>query len=317
MHTLTLLGPQRQKPNIAAAMDRLGVTGTIAAVTAGWQEREAEVEELSEHLGQPVVDLMLHARCEQAFADDPELFRAHRERQDRLRKLQRLYRYRLDFAIQPARHLLRRKGDPELLDPERESAIAALRRLDEEHLTHLAEVHRAFDREHPPGRHDALERQRAEVASILEGSSVLAIAGGHVAVLLNRLRLFRLAELAKGLPVIAWSAGAMALAERVVLFHDSPPQGAGNAEVLDHGLGLLRGFLPLPHAGRRLHLDDRCRVALLARRFEPAAALPLDPGASIIFDGERRRPQSHLRAFGATPARRLTTEGRVVDLEAA
>ena len=80
-----------------------------------------------EHLDAEVVDLRLHARCEQAFAGDPELFRAHRARQDRLRQLQRLYRYRLDFAIQPARVLLERRGDREILDPEREAAIEAVR----------------------------------------------------------------------------------------------------------------------------------------------------------------------------------------------
>ncbi len=315
MRTLTLLGPQRLEPNIAAAIERLGVSGRLAAVTAGWQEREGEVEELSEHLGLPVADLMLHARCEQAFAEDPELFQAHRARQDRLRKLQRLYRYRLDFAIQPARELLRRRGDAELLDPQREAAIAAVRRLDEEHLERIAEVHRDFERAHPLERYAALERQRSEIGQLLADCSALVIAGGHVAVLLNRLRLFRVAELLGDLVVIAWSAGAMALAERIVLFHDSPPQGAGSAEVLERGLGLLRGFLPLPHARRRLTLDDRCRVALLARRFAPAVPLPLDPGVAITLDGERA--PSGPRAFGATPAQRLTAEGRVVGLEAA
>ncbi len=57
MHPLTLLGPQRLRPTLAAAFDELGISGQVAAVTAGWQEREAEVEEMKEHLGRPVVDL--------------------------------------------------------------------------------------------------------------------------------------------------------------------------------------------------------------------------------------------------------------------
>ena len=68
---LTLLGPQRLRPTLAAAIERLGVGGRVAAITAGWQEREAEVEEMRAHLGLPLVDLMLHRRCEQAFAEDP------------------------------------------------------------------------------------------------------------------------------------------------------------------------------------------------------------------------------------------------------
>ncbi len=306
---LTLLGPQRLRPTLAATVDRLGIGGRIATITAGWQEREAEIEEMRAHLDLPVMDLELHRRCEQVFAEDPDLFRAHRARQDRLRAMHRLYRYRLDFHIQPARGLLRRAGDPDLLEPEREAAIDAIRRLDEEYLGRIAEVHRAFEGEHPPGRHGALERQRDEIAGVLGGSALLAIAGGHVAVLLNRMRLFRFAELAAGKPVVAWSAGAMALAERVVLFHDSPPQGAGNAEVLDLGLGLAPGLVPLPHANRRLRLDDPRRVELFARRFAPAKCLVLDEGAAISFDGRRWRPDS--------PLQRLSPTGRIEDLEAA
>ncbi len=317
MPTLTLLGPQRRRPTLDAAVGRLGAASPpgggasrIAAVTAGWQEREAEIEEMREHLSSPVVDLRLHRRCEQAFSEDPELFHAHRARQDRLRSMHRLYRYRLDFALEPARDLLRRAGDAELLEPEKESAIAAIRALDRQYLRRIAEVHRAFEQAHPPGRHPALERQRAEVAAILDDSAALLIAGGHVAVLVNRLRLFRFAELAAGKPIIAWSAGAMALGERIVLFHDSPPQGAGNAEVLDLGLGLIPGLLPLPHAERRLRLDDPFRVELFARRFAPDVCLLLDDGDAVTLDGRRWQPA------GAVAARRLTPGGRVEELAA-
>ncbi len=323
LHTragLTLLGPQRQQRTLAAAVDRAVLplppsgTGQIAAVTAGWQEREAEIDEMREHLSLPVVDLRLHHRCEQAFAEDPGLFRAHRARQDQLRAMHQLYRYRLDFTLEPARDLLRRAGDDALLEPERESAIAAVRELDRQYLERIAEVHRTFERDHPPGSHPALERQRDEIASLLDGSAALAIAGGHVAVLINRLRLFRFAELAPSKPIIAWSAGAMALAERIVLFHDSPPQGAGNAEVLDLGLGLYSGLLPLPHARRRLRLDDPFRVDLFARRFAPDVCLVLDDGDAVTIDNGRP-PKLHSHASGA-PARRLATGGRVEELAA-
>ncbi len=326
MSSLTLLGPQRLLPTLAGVFDRLGIRepARIAAVTAGWQEREAEIEEMREHLSLPVVDLQLHRRCEQAFAEDPDLFRAHRARQDRLRAMHQLYRYRLDFALEPARDLLRRPGDAALLEAERESAIATVRELDRQYLERIAEVHRVFDRDHPAGSHPALERQRAEVAALLDDCPALAIAGGHVAVLVNRLRLFRFVELAAGKPIVAWSAGAMALAGRIVLFHDSPPQGAGNAEVLDLGLGLYQGLLPLPHARRRLRLDDPFRVDLFARRFAPDVCLLLDDGDAVTLDGEHPQPDVHafgpsysrLRASGTTAARRLAAGGRVEELVA-
>ena len=53
------LGPQRFRPSVAAALDALGVDGPIAVVTAGWQEREAEVDELDAHLGGRAVPLWL------------------------------------------------------------------------------------------------------------------------------------------------------------------------------------------------------------------------------------------------------------------
>jgi hypothetical protein len=109
----------------------------------------------------------------------------------------------------------------------------------------------------------------------------VAFAGGHVAALLNRLRLFDVASVVGERPIVAWSAGAMALSERIVLFHDSPPWGAGNAEVLDHGLGLCPGVLPLPHARRRLRLQDPRRVDLLVRRFAPLRCVGLDEGSKL------------------------------------
>ena len=102
-------------------------------------------------------------------------------------------------------------------------------------------------------------------------------------ILLNRLRLFDIGTLLADRNVVAWSAGAMALADRIVLFHDHPPQGAGIAEVADRGLGLFRGVIPLPNAGERLRLDDPQRMSLFARRFAPEQCVTLDRGAALIW----------------------------------
>ena len=101
----------------------LGISGRLASVTAGWQEREAEDLELHEHLGERTMNLMLYARSEDAFERDPELAAAYRERQERLRELQEIYRSRLGYAQTALRELELRSGDPELLAPERESAL--------------------------------------------------------------------------------------------------------------------------------------------------------------------------------------------------
>ena len=305
MRTVTLLGPQRLQPTLAGEVDRLGIDGAIAVVTAGWQDRESEDEELRQHLGRQVINLRLHRRLADVFAEDPELFEAHRARQKRLRGMQRLYRYRLDFALEPARGLLRRQGDTELLDPERHAAIDALRTLDQQQLDRIRAVHQEFDEQHRPLERPAVVAVRRRLAEELSDVAAVALAGGHVAVILSRLRLLGVAELTDELPIFAWSAGAMALSERVVLFHDRPPQGMGNPEVLDAGLGLAPGVVVLPHARHRLNLDDPARVEILARRYAPALCIPFDDGApSFRWIGDRW--------LWNAGTRRLTADGRVV-----
>ncbi len=285
---VALLGPQRLQPTVGEAVRRLGVTGRVAVVTAGWQEREAEVGELAEHLLREgectAVPLELYRRAEEAFTADPELATAHRRRQDDLRTLQRLYQLQLRHRVDAVHALLRRAGPAGLLDPERRLALDSVRRLDAHHRGRLAEIHGDFAAVTDPAARPAIAAGRDELAALLDGCSALAIAGGHVAVLLNRLRLFGLLELAAGLPIIAWSAGAMVLARSLVVFHDRPPQGAGNAEILEVGLDRLPPIQPLPHASRRLLLGDPHRVGLLAHRFPSPVAM--DDGGHIVLSEE-------------------------------
>ena len=313
MSVLVLLGPQRLNPTVGRVLDDLDLPGPVATVTAGWQEREAEVEELAEALGEAVVNLRLYERAEATFDADAELAAAYRRRQEQLRRLQQVYRLRLDPTLAAARLMLAFEGESWLVGPERKRAIAAVRRLDNQHLGRIRRVHADFEAEIEPLERPAVRRQRAELAELLSGVGTLAIAGGHVAVLLNRLRLFGILELAAGLPVIAWSAGAMALGERIVLFHDHPPQGAGNAEILEHGLGLMDDVVPLPHARRRLDLADRQRISLFARRFAPARCVALDDGSRLVRDAagdwtagtgtHRLTPRGKVRQLSPTPGK--------------
>jgi len=282
---IILLGPQRFRPTVADAMRSVAVRGPVAMITAGWQERESEDEELRAHLGLEALNLRLYERCDSIFAEDPELFSGLRAKQDLLRDLQETYRSRLDHYLGAVRDLMELDGDPAHLAPEIEDAVRTVRRLDAHHVARVEAVHAEFERRFEPLGRDAVARQRREIAESLEGVDAVTLAGGHVAVLVNRLRLLDVAPLAQGRHVIAWSAGAMVLADRVVVFHDHPPQGAGNAEVLDAGLGLCPGVVPLPHARRRLRLDDRAGVARFSRRFEPAACITLDDGSRLDWSG--------------------------------
>jgi peptidase E len=106
------------------------------------------------------------------------------------------------------------------------------------------------------------------------------VTGGHVGVLLHLLHVFGLAEMIRP-PLIAWSAGAMALSPRVVLFGDHAPYGHRDAEFHAAGLGLYDHGVPFPHARRRLLLTDPARQELLAARLAPYSGLLLDDGVRL------------------------------------
>lgn len=278
---VVLLGAQRFDPTLRDAISDFGVKGKIATITAGWQERETDDADLVEHLEGRCVNLRLHARAEEVFKADPELHEAHRTRQALLRQRQDFYRIRLEHALDTELVISQRAAPEAMLEEEERASVDAIRELDQRHLERCERDRRQFDDTIRPARRAAVVRQRAELASIVSECEGIAIAGGHVASLLNRLALFDIGALAANKVVFAWCAGAMALAERVVLFHDSPPQGPGAAEVLDRGLGLVTNAVVLPQPEFRLRLDDRARVALMARRFAPAHCIALPARARV------------------------------------
>jgi hypothetical protein len=310
MPDLLVLGPQFRAPVLREALQRAGFAGPMVAITAGWQEREGELGALEEHLGTHVRDLRLYERAEAAFTLDTELQGAYRERQNELRRMQDLYRLRLDHAKAAARELLALPAHAsDAVRRAQLSAIAALRRLDSEHVASIRRVHEQFEARWHPAARPSIASQLAELRHLLEDQKVVLIAGGHVAVLVNRLRLFGMERLLRGHKVAAWSAGAMAAASRIVLFHDHPPQGAGNAEVFEAGLGILPGAIFLPHARDRLALGDPARVSLLARRFAPSPCYTLDEGSWLAW--------SHGRLAKAHASWRLARSGEAVAVSAA
>ncbi|MCA8941441.1 MAG: hypothetical protein KDB80_02680, partial [Planctomycetes bacterium] len=105
---IIFLGPQRRQPNLSATLNALqGVElqRGIAVVSAGWEERELEHEELQSHVGVPVRNLEVHGRVEEIYVRDPNLREGMRWRHDRLKTLQELYRLRLEHALAAARAL--------------------------------------------------------------------------------------------------------------------------------------------------------------------------------------------------------------------
>jgi hypothetical protein len=279
-----LLGPQR-RPAVDSVVRSLGLAGPFATVTAGWQEREPDDAELDTLLGGQAVNLGLYERWLDVQARDPEYAAASRALADVLAELADLYLLRLDFALQAVyalQHRAGRAGERAARDEAvaLDAAVAVVRSLDAAQLARVNEVRGEFFGRLAPHDRPVIASHRASVAGLLGSAGALVVAGGHVGVLAEVLHLFNVAAVLRS-PVIAWSAGAMALADRIVLFGDRTPHGPGHAEVYGSGLSVVRDMVLLPHARARLRLDDTPRMAVFARRFAPARCVLLEAGARV------------------------------------
>lgn len=287
---VTLLGPQRPRDGSSREGEQLrdllradGVSGRVALVTAGWQERESEDGPLVETLGVPCINLRLHERSEAVFAEDLELARAYKARQERLRHMQSFYRTRLEAADDAAHAIAVRHVDETLLKEELGVSIDVFRQLDHDHVERCAKVSADFERHWVPLTRPAVARHWRELEETLGDCQALFIAGGHVASLYNRMRLFDVVGLAAHLPIYASSAGAMVLTDRIVCFHDHPPYGKDIAQVLDKGFGLVSDVVVLPDPRRRVKLLDVRGISRFSRRMAPAQCVALDVGHHVRF----------------------------------
>ncbi|MGI9519931.1 MAG: hypothetical protein ACR2NP_22950 [Pirellulaceae bacterium] len=308
---LVLLGPQPEYVSLREALGRLDITSPVAFVTAGWEDEENDPQQL-----QPLVDalpagsfnLNLFERSEQLFADDSEVIELLRDRQDELRHLRDVYRMRLDCALDAARRVVRRQEELIDIQPERESAIDMVRQLDRDYFERTGVICHDYERRLGTARRPQVKLHREKISKQLDQAAAIVISGGHAAIILNRLKIFGLLETHTKLPIIAWSAGAMALSQRVVFFHDSPPQGRGNPEVLRAGMALFRKYLPLPDARNRLRLDDKLRVELFSRRFNSHQC--------VIFDEHTLLDRKRGRWTVSDRAQRLGENGQLVQVSA-
>ncbi len=299
-----LLGPQRPVTNLGQVVADADIPrDSIAVISAGWQEAEGDIDDVRELVPGNLVDLNLYHRAEEVFSADKDLHEAHRERQDQLKELQRLYRLRLRQLMIAARQLGRSSANADMVAAEERHAISQLRALDRHHLGRIESIHKAFDDRVSIACSGALLDQANAVRKILEDCPTVLITGGNVIVLLNRLRLFGVDRLLAEKHLIAWSAGAMVLSDLIVLYHDKTPQGRRDAEVFSTGAGVLPGYVFLPDARRRLKDNDAVRVGLFSRRFSPATAVTLDSGSVLQFEGTGFQR--------AVDVRRLTNKGRL------
>lgn len=291
-----LLGPQRPVSNLRKAAASLPFDDRpFACISAGWQEAEGDTGVVADLIGRPLQDLNLYSRAEDIFEAQPDLHDAYRLRQNQLKEQQRLYRLRLRHLMNAARQVLRSDGDPDLLATEQRHAIAQLRALDRHHELRVQGIHDDFNVRFGMARYAPLQTHFEAIRKILDDCQALLISGGNIIVLLNRLLLFDVAQLLRGRHIIAWSAGAMTLSERIVLFHDRTPEGRRDPELLSAGLGILPGRIILPDARHRIRTKDPVRVGLFSRRFAPATCTLLDNESLLQFDDNVLTSAEHAR----------------------
>lgn len=147
------------------------------------------------------------------------------------------------------------------------------------------------------------ERERLE-ARILAADALIFF-GGSPTKLLEPLRFFDLGPalletLRRGATVVATSAGALVLCERMIVFDDRNPDPIHrHFQLLDRGLGLVAGLQILPHCMDRIHTDDPDNLAYLARRFGDRLCVGLNEESYLLVELAAQRAVSAGRLDGA------------------
>ncbi len=294
---VTLLGPQRRVAGARTAVAELIPEGPVATINAGWRERESDTAELDAVLGGRMLNLELYRRWQELAETDPGYAAAERRLAGDLEDLRGAYQLRLRHGIAAVRAVSQRVSNDPVRAAARTDAVSGVRTLDAWHVQRSAELRHAFYAEVGLGERASVVEHRQAVHRLVADSAGLVIAGGHVGVLLHVLHVFGLAGMLRS-PVIAWSAGAMALSPRVVLFGDHAPYGHPDPEVYAEGLGAYTQAIPFPHARRRLRLTDPEHIGLLAARLAPCPAVRLDEGVRLDLAHGRPLPE-HATVLGA------------------
>ena len=190
---ITLLGPQRRVAGARTAVADLIPEGPVAAINAGWRERESDTAELDAVLGGRMVNLELYRRWQQLTESDPPYADAERRLTANLEDLRGAYQLRLRHALAAVRAVSQRVGNDPVRVAARSDAVAGVRALDAWHIDRSAELRHAFYGEVGLGERPSVTDHRQSVARLLGDSAGLVVAGGHVGVLLHLLHVFGLA----------------------------------------------------------------------------------------------------------------------------
>jgi len=279
-----LLGLVGDGAAVARELAAMGVDGPVALVTAGWEEAERNDADLDRRLGGGTRNLGLFGRRLDILESDVEYADEMRRVRTQLTQLREVYLVQLRHALRGVEAVRQHDaGARRLAGVQLDEAIETVRGLDERHALRLETVLGDFYNAYPPHQRPAIAAHRDAVAAVVADCAAVVIAGGHVGVLTDCLHVCNVGASLEGRPVVAWSSGAMAIAERVMVVDDHDLGGRPD-EMLGAGIGVVRGVVPLPATASRLRIDDRNHLALLARRVAPRACVLLDEGDRVSFD---------------------------------
>jgi len=277
-----LLGPQRFRTTLGTAVRTVAPEGPVATVTAGWRDRESDTDELDATLDGRGRHLNLYGRLQDVLETDPTFAMAALAHRDAIDELAGIYSIRLQRALDSVYAVQRRSARTDVAASALADGVRVVQSIDGWFLDGVDQLRAELWAAAPAEDSEPIQRHRAEVAEAVGQASAIAIAGGHVGLLLRCLKLFAV-DLPAEVPVVAWSAGAMSLTERVVLYNDRGPSGVIGSEVWDRGMGRAPRIVAMPHARRRLRMDDPMVLRVLVRRFADARCLLLDDGASVAL----------------------------------
>ncbi len=284
-----ILGPQQPTPNLPELLTETLPTGALSVLSTGWRMDEEELDTLDAVLHRDLLPLPLYRWFDSLQQKIPSVLQTVSKRQGKIKEAKRVYHERLKSQWNLICTLREMPNITEKLrEEELEIAVQRLQTLDDSILDQLKAIRAEIPSLRQPWTLPEVAPYHTEIQRRLERSSGLLITGGHVAILRNRMFFFGLQPLLEtflesGKPIYCWSAGAMVLCERIVLYHDDPPDGVGFPEVLDTGLGLLPDLVLFPHAQERLHMDNPVRVKRLVERFGHHC-MALENGAHLRWE---------------------------------
>ncbi|MBC7310122.1 MAG: hypothetical protein GXY39_10205 [Actinomycetales bacterium] len=302
--TTVLLGPQRFRLTAGAVLAEVAPDGVVATVTAGWRDREKHDAELDEVMGGRSHNLHLWHRLGHVLVNDHAFAAAAVAYNRAVDEANSLYSLRLTHALESVYATMRHTAREDLRDSALRAGLQSVRDIDAWYIWLVGELEQDLRTSGGMDSSEVVAQHRSEIREILDGAAALAIAGGHVGFLSRCLRLFDVTP-PESMPVVGWSAGAMVLTEHIVLYHDKGLEGVQPAELWDRGLGRARGVVAMPHARRRMVLDDLDRNRVLAHRFAPARIVLLDDGSRLYLEGDGHLPDQ---------ARVIAADGTVTTL---